>query len=159
MFISQPTHQIRLSTNYDSLGFFSSNEIKKVINNKAEMINFTKAFLFSASVAETPVAIIQMIGLMAIQYLFYIVVASLLLSMSRLKAIKGTNLERISKFLPSLKIVTSIGLLPAIIVALVSYFNSSFGMSFGWVIFCLIVGVRTMIIYMKRVKSKSVAEL
>ena len=159
LFISQPTHQIRLSTNYDSLGFFSSNEIKKVINNKAEMINFTKAFLFSASVAETPVAIIQMIGLMAIQYLFYIVVASLLLSMSRLKAIKGTNLERISKFIPSLKIVTSIGILPAVIVALISYFNSSFGMSFGWVIFCLIVGVRTMIIYMKRIKSKSVAEL
>lgn len=159
LFISQPTHQIRLSTKYDSLGFFSSNELKKVIGNKANMVTFTKTFLFSASVAETPVAIIQMIGLMAFQYMFYIIVAALLLSMSRLKAMKGTNLERISKFLPSLKIVTSIGLLPAIIVALISYFNSSFGMTFGWVIFCLIVGVRTMIIYMKRVKSKSVAEL
>lgn len=159
LFISQPHHQIRLSSKYNSLGFFTSNELKKVIGNKAEMVNFTKAFLFSASVAETPISIVQMVGLMAIQYLFYIVVAALLLSMSRLKAMKGTNLERISKFLPSLKIVTSIGLLPAIIVALVSYFNSSFGMSFGWVIFCLIVGVRTMIIYMKRVRSKSVAEL
>lgn len=159
VFISQPTHQIRLSSKYNSLGFFSSNELRKVIGNKAEMVNFTKAFLFSASVAETPMAILQMIGLMAIQYLFYVVVAAVLLSMSRIKAMKGTNLERISRFLPSLKIVTTLGLLPAVIVALVSYFNSSFGMSFGWVIFCLIVGVRTMIIYMQRIRSKSVAEL
>ena len=48
LFISQPTHQIRLSTKYDSLGFFSSNELKKVIGNKANMVTFTKTFLFSA---------------------------------------------------------------------------------------------------------------
>lgn len=159
LFISQPTHQIRMSSKYNSLGFFSSNELKKVIGNKAEMVSFTKAFLFSASVAETPTAILQMICLMAVQYVFYVVVASFLLSMSRIKAMKGTNLEKISKFVPSLKIVTTLGLLPAIIVALVSYFNASFGMAFGWVVFCLIVGVRVMIIYMKRVRSKSVVEL
>ena len=159
LLISQPQHQIRLSSKYNSLGFFSTNELRKVIGNKAEMINFTKAFLFSAAVAETPTAIFQMVLLMLIQYVFYVVVAALLLSMSRIKAMKGTNLERISKFLPSLKIVTTLGLLPSIVVALISYFNSSFGMSFGWVVFCLIVGVRTMIIYMKRIRSKSVAEL
>ncbi len=159
LLISQPQHQVKLSSKYDSLGFFSSNELRKVIGNKAEMVTFTKTFLFSAAAAGTPTAILQMVGLMAIQYAFYIVVASFLLSMSRLRAMKGTNLERISKFLPSLKILATIGFLPSIIVALVSYFNSSFGMSFGWVIFCLIVGVRTMIIYMKRIRSKSVAEL
>ena len=159
LLISQPQHQILLSSNYKSLGFFSANELRKVISNKAEMVTFTKSFLFSAAVAGTPIAILQMVGLMALQYGFYIIVASFLLSMSRIRAMKGTNLERISKFLPSLKIVTTLGFLPSIVVALISYFNSSFGMSFGFVVFCLIVGVRTMIIYMKRIRSKSVAEL
>lgn len=159
LLISQPQHQIVLSSNYKSLGFFSANELRKVIGNKTEMVTFTKSFLFSAAVAGTPIAILQMVGLMALQYGFYIIVASFLLSMSRIRAMKGTNLERISKFLPSLKIVTTLGFLPSIVVALISYFNSSFGMSFGFVVFCLIVGVRTMIIYMKRIRSKSVAEL
>jgi hypothetical protein len=159
LLINQPHHQIKLSTKYNALGFFSASELRKVIGNKAEMVTFTKSFLFSAAVAGTPTAILQMVGLMALQYAFYIVVAAFLLSMSRLRAMKGTNLERISKFLPSIKIVATLGFLPSIIVALISYFNSSFGMSFGWVVFCLIVGVRTMIIYMKRVRSKSVAEL
>ena len=159
LLINQPQHQIKLSTKYNALGFFSASELRKVIGNKAEMITFTKSFLFSAAVAGTPIAILQMVGLMALQYAFYVVVAAFLLSMSRLRAMKGTNLERISKFLPSVKIVATLGFLPSIIVALLSYFNSSFGMSFGWVVFCLIVGVRTMIIYMKRVRSKSVAEL
>ena len=159
LLISQPQHQIVLSSNYKSLGFFSANELRKVIGNKTEMVTFTKSFLFSAAVAGTPIAILQMVGLMALQYGFYIIVASFLLSMSRIRAMKGTNLERISKFLPSLKIVTTLGFLPSSVVALISYFNSSFGMSFGFVVFCLIVGVRTMIIYMKRIRSKSVAEL
>ena len=159
LLISQPQHQIVLSSNYKSLGFFSANELRKVIGNKTEMVTFTKSFLFSAAVAGTPIAILQMVGLMALQYGFYIIVASFLLSMSRIRAMKGTNLERISKFLPSLKIVTTLGFLPSIVVALISYFNSSFGMSFGFVVFCLIVGVRTMIIYMKRIRGKSVAEL
>lgn len=159
LLINQPQHQIKLSTKYNALGFFSASELRKVIGNKAEMITFTKSFLFSAAVAGTPIAILQMVGLMALQYAFYVVVAAFLLSMSRLRAMKGTNLERISKFLPSVKIVATLGFLPSIIVALLSYFNSSFGMSLGWVVFCLIVGVRTMIIYMKRVRSKSVAEL
>ena len=132
---------------------------KVIIGNKVEMVTFTKSFLFSAAVAGTPTAILQMVGLMALQYGFYIIVASFLLSMSRIRAMKGTNLERISKFLPSLKIVATLGFLPSIVVALISYFNSSFGMSFGFVVFCLIVGVRTMIIYMKRIRGKSVAEL
>lgn len=159
LLINQPQHQIKLSTKYNALGFFSASELRKVIGSKAEMVTFTKSFLFSAAVAGTPIAILQMVGLMALQYAFYVVVAAFLLSMSRLRAMKGTNLERISKFLPSVKIVATLGFLPSIIVALLSYFNSSFGMSFGWVVFCLIVGVRTMIIYMKRVRSKSVAEL
>jgi hypothetical protein len=159
LLINQPQHQIKLSTKYNALGFFSASELRKVIGNKAEMITFTKSFLFSAAVAGTPTAILQMVGLMALQYAFYIVVAAFLLSMSRLRAMKGTNLEKISKFFPSVKILATLGFLPSIIVALISYFNSSFGMSFGWVVFCLIVGVRTIIIYMKRVRSKSVAEL
>ena len=159
LLINQPQHQIKLSTKYNALGFFSASELRKVIGSKAEMVTFTKSFLFSAAVAGTPIAILQMVGLMALQYAFYVVVAAFLLSMSRLRAMKGTNLEKISKFLPSVKIVATLGFLPSIIVALLSYFNSSFGMSFGWVVFCLIVGVRTMIIYMKRVRSKSVAEL
>lgn len=159
LYISQPQHGFKLSSSYKPLGFFSSSEIKKITNNKSDMILYVKAFLNSASNSEVPNAIFTMLLVVALQYLLLVVVISALLCFSKIKAIDNTRLEKVSHFFPSLKIVSTISFLPAIIVALISYFNSSFGMSLGWVIFSLILGVRAIVIYMQRIKSKSVATL
>lgn len=159
LYISQPQHGFKLSSSYKPLGFFSSSEIKKITNNKSEMILYVKAFLNSASNSEVPHAIFTMLLVVALQYLLLVFVIAALLCFSKIKAIPNTRLEKISHLWPSLRIVATISFLPSIVVAIISYFNSSFGMSLGWVIFSLILGVRAIVIYMQRIKSKSVVNL
>ncbi|HOS31417.1 MAG TPA: hypothetical protein PLR39_11440 [Treponemataceae bacterium] len=159
LIISQPLYSVRLSAPWKTLGLFSSDEIKKVSVHTDSFVTYIQALLFSAATAEVPSAILTLILLMSVQYLFFILVASLLLSISHIRSMKGTSYEKRTSILSSIKILTVVGILPALAVALTAAINPSFGITFGWIIYSLITGIRAVSIYMKRMKSRPVTGL
>ncbi|MBP7478827.1 MAG: hypothetical protein KA785_00120 [Spirochaetaceae bacterium] len=159
LIISQPLYSVRLSAPWKTLGLFSSAEIKKASVNTDSFVTYIQAFLFSASTAEVPSAILTLLLLMTVQYLFFILVASFLLSISHIRSMKGTSYEKRTSFLSSIKILSVVGILPALIVALTAAINPSFGITFGWILYSLVTGIRAVSIYMKRMKSRPVTGL
>ncbi len=159
LIINQPIFSVRLSAPWKTLGLFSSMDIKRASVNTEGFVTYIQAFLFSAATAEVPSAIVTLLLLMTVQYLFFVLVASLLLSFSQIRAMKGTTYEKRTSFLSSIKILVVVGIVPALVVALVSTINPSFGISFGWILYSLITGIRAVSIYMRRMKSKPVTGL
>lgn len=159
LIISQPLYSVKLSASWRTLGLFSSADIKKVSGNTDSFVTYIQAFLFSASTSEVPSAIVTLLLLMGVQYLFFILVAALLLSISHMRAMKGTFYEKKTSFFSSLKILTVVGILPSLAVAITAGISPSFGISFGWILYSLITGIRAVSIYMKRMKSRPVTGL
>jgi hypothetical protein len=154
--ISQPKTNTRLEGDYRYLGFFSTVELRKIVNNVDDMVVYTKAFLFAASTGGVPSSILSMILLMGVQYLFFIFIAALLLTISHRSAAPNTGFWQRTTLLSSLKIMAVIGLGPAFLLAVVSHFNPSLGVTFGWLLFSLITAGRAVYLYVKRMKSKPI---
>ncbi|OJF76180.1 MAG: hypothetical protein BKP49_08520 [Treponema sp. CETP13] len=154
--ISQPATNTSLEGAYRFLGFFSSTEIRKIVNNVNDMVTYTKAFLFASATGEIPSSIISMILLMGVQYVFFIFISGLLLTTSHRSAIKGTEFWQKTKLLPSIKIMTVLGFAPSFLLALVSHFNPTMGVTFGWLLFSIITSVRAVYLYVKRMKAKPI---
>ncbi|HZK20636.1 MAG TPA: hypothetical protein VFC68_07925, partial [Treponemataceae bacterium] len=130
--ISQPATNVVLQGDYRFLGFFSTDELRKITHNVQDMLTYTQAFLFAAATGAIPSSIVAMVLLMGVQYLIFILVAGLLLSVTHRSAMENTDFWRRTTFYSSVKIITVLGCGPAFLLAIISYFKPSIGVTFGW---------------------------
>lgn len=143
-----------VNASYASFPGFSSEEILKAAKDKESMVLYIRALLFSMSTSQIPSAILMMILLITVQVTLFIFAMSLLLSHSKKNGWDKKDSAVRYGFMSSAKIITAVAVLPCFVVSGVSYFNPSFGLSLGWVLYSFILGLRVVIIYISRVKGR-----
>ncbi len=156
MLISVPAKDIDIKSTYANISLFSRDEIRKVSFSADALILYVQGLLFAFATQGTSSAIVTMTLLMAVQYVSFVLVVSLLLSVSMIKTNKNSNLRKLYCFTSSFKIVTGCSLLPAIIICMVGIIRPSVAISYGWLLFSFATGVRLVTIYLQRLKPKSI---
>lgn len=154
LLINCPENKMVLNGSYKTFPDFSSEQILKASKNTDTMVLYIQAMLFTLSNAQVPAAILMMILLISLQTVLFIFAMAFLLSYSKRNGWDKQGAYKKYGFVSSAKIMTSVAILPALIVSGFSYYNPSFGLSLGWIIYSFILGLRAITIYFSRVRGR-----
>lgn len=154
LLISCPATEKTVNGMYSACPDFSSQQILEASKSTETMVTYIQALLFALCTAQIPSAILMMILLIAVQTVLFIFAMGFLLSHSKRNAWDKKESSRTYGLLSSIKIMTSIAILPCFFVSGYSYFNPSFGLSLGWILYSFILGLRAVTIYITRIKGR-----
>lgn len=154
LLINCPETKMVLNGSYTSFPDFSSEQILKASKKTDTMVTYIQALLFSLSTAQIPAAILMMVILISFQTVLFIVAMAFLLSHSKRSGWDKQDTAKKYGFVSSMKMMTAVAILPAFLVSGISYFNPSFGLSLGWMIYSFVLGIRAVVIYISRVKGR-----
>lgn len=154
LLISCPSTGKVINSEYSSFKDFSSEEILKASKDTDSMILYIQALLFTMCTAQIPAAILMMILLISVQVVLFIFAMAFLLSRSKKNGWDKKDTSQQYGFISSAKVITSVAIFPCLFVSGLSYFNPSFGLSLGWILYSFVLGLRAVTIYISRVKDK-----
>lgn len=154
LLINCPETKMVLNGSYKTFPDFSSEQILQAANKTDTMVLYVQALLFTMSNAQVPAAILMMVLLISMQTILFIFAMAFLLSHSKRSGWDKQDTGKKYGFLSSAKVITSVAILPALIVSGFSYYNPSFGLSLGWIIYSFVLGLRAILIYFSRVKGR-----
>lgn len=154
LLINCPETKMVLNGSYKSFPDFSSEQILQASKKTTTMVTYIQALLFTLSNSQVPAAILMMLLLITMQTVLFIFAMAFLLSHSKRSGWDKQDTAKKYGFLSSAKIMTSVAILPALIVSGFSYYNPSFGLSLGWIIYSFVLGLRAILIYFSRVKGR-----
>lgn len=159
LLINCPETQKQINSVYTAFPDFSSEQILQAAKKTDTMVVYIQALLFSMCTAQVPSAILMMVLLMAVQTVLFIFAMAFLLSHSKRNGWDKKDTSRKFGFLSCIKIMTSVAIFPCVFVSGISYFNPSFGLSLGWILYSFILGLRAITIYITRVRGKDTRQV
>lgn len=154
--ISVPSKDIDIKSGYSNLSLFSRDEIRKASNSKQNLVLYIQGFLFAFATQGTSSAIVTMMLLMAVQYISFVLVVSVLFTASNIKSAVKAEHHIMYYFASSLKIITGCSLLPAVLICIAGIIKPSVAITYGWLLFSFATGLRLVVLYLQRLKPKSI---
>lgn len=131
-------------------------ELRALSRSRPDFTVFVKGFLSVAASAGAPGAIIAASLLMLVQAGLFVLVIGFLLSLSGLRiAGQAASARRGAGFASSLRSVAALSIGAAIPAAALGLLFPRIGSLFGWLVFALALGIRTIVLYAGRFRAKT----